>query len=46
MDGFFCRRDTTDGFFGRGDNEKGLVIGARYWGLEFSASEVSGEEVS
>jgi hypothetical protein len=32
---FFCRRGTTDGHFGRGDNEKGLIIGARYWGLEF-----------
>ena len=23
-----------------GDNEKGLIITARYWGLEFSVSEV------
>ncbi len=43
---FFCRRGTMDGHFGWGDNEKGLIIGARYWGLEFSAREVSGEEVS
>jgi hypothetical protein len=29
-----------DGHFGWGDNEKGLIITTRYWGLEFSASEV------
>ena len=38
MDGIFCKRGTTDGHFGRGDNEKGLIIGARYWGLEIPAS--------
>ena len=36
----FCRRGTTDGHFGQGDNEKGLIITARYCGLEFSANEV------
>jgi hypothetical protein len=39
----FCRRgitDGTDGHFGRGGNEKGLIITARYWGLDFSVSEV------
>ena len=43
MDGIFCKRGTTDGHFGRGDNEKGLIIGARYWGLEIPASEVGGD---
>ncbi len=40
MDGFFCRRGTTDGNLDRGDNEKGLIIGARYWGLEIPATIV------
>jgi len=35
-----------DGHFGRGDNEKGLIIEARYWGLEIPASEVGGDGVS
>ena len=35
-----------DGHFGGGDNEKGLIIGARYWGLETPASEVGGDRIS
>ena len=45
MDVIFCRRGTTDGHFGWGDNEKGL-IGVRYWGLEIPASEVGGDGIS
>jgi hypothetical protein len=42
-----CKRGTTtDGHFGHGDNEKGLIITVRYWGLDFFASEASGEEMS
>jgi hypothetical protein len=36
----FCRQGIMDGYFEWGDNEKGLIITARYWGLEFSVSEV------
>ncbi len=42
----FLQARYTDGHFGRGDNEKGLIIGARYWGLEIPASEVSGDGIS
>ncbi len=34
--GEVLRMDILD----RGDNEKGFIIGARYWGLEIPASEV------
>ena len=36
----FCRRGITDGLFGQGGIEKGLIITVRYWRLKFSDSEV------
>ena len=38
-----CRRGNGDDNFWQGGTEKGLIIGARYWGLEIPASEVSGD---
>ena len=46
MDGIFCRRGTTDGHFLDGGIEKGLIIKARYWGLEIPASEACGDTIS